>query len=150
MWPSKQKPALFAPSGISRNTVLKYSVTKTLLYCPCVLSSKVLLVFIIANFSISDGWNSWYFLPSLSASVLIIEGVGGVRWGGVGGGKSQHLGHLRSSHDAHTVVSDTIVGHIISGTNPGPQCPSGALHGCHCSSCDFGGSAKCPSEKQTS
>ena len=29
MLPSKQKPALFAPSGILKNTTLKYSVTKT-------------------------------------------------------------------------------------------------------------------------
>ena len=52
MWSSKWNPALFAPSGILRNTVLKYSAMTSALYCACVLSSKILsylLVFIIAN-----------------------------------------------------------------------------------------------------
>ena len=33
------------------------------------------------------------------------------------------------------------------GADQGPSCPIGALHGCHCSSRDFVGSAKYPSEK---
>ena len=80
-------------------------------------------------------------------------GQGGVRQdgvGGVGGGKSHRLGHPMSSHEAHTVANGIMVGPIVSGSKPGPHCPIGTLHGCHCSSCDFEGSAKCPSQKQTS
>ena len=90
------------------------------------------------------------FLPS----VLIIEEVGGmgggVGWGGVGGGKNLRLGHPTSSHEAHTVANHTPVGHIVSGSKSRSPLKIGALHECHCTSCDFGGSAKCPSEKQTS
>ena len=64
-------------------------------------------------------------------SVLIIEGVGGmgggVGWGGisvVGGGKNHCLGHPMSSHDAHTVANDTIVGHIVSGSKPRSPLPN--------------------------
>ena len=103
----------------------------------------------------SDGIFCHPFLPS----VLIIEGVvwamgwGGVGWGGVDGvgdGKNHCLGHPMSSHDAHTVANDTIVGPIVTGSKPRSHCPMGALHECHCSSRDSGGSAKCPSQKQTS
>ena len=69
------------------------------------------------------------FLPS----VLIIEGLGGmdggVGWdgmgrggmgwggvGGVGGGKNHPWGHPMSSHDAHTVANNTLVGHTASGS----------------------------------
>ena len=77
-------------------------------------------------------------------------GWGGVGWGkvgGEGGAKNHPLGHSMSSHDAHTVANDTSVGQIASGSKSKSQCPVGALHGCHCSSREFGGSAKCPSEK---
>ena len=61
------------------------------------------------------------FLPS----VLIIEGVGGMSgstgWGEVGGGKNHHP---ISSHDAHTVANDTIVGHIVSGSKPRSPLPN--------------------------
>ena len=69
-------------------------------------------------------------------------GQGGV--GGVGGGINHRLGHPMSIHDAHTVANNTPVGHIASGSNTGPHCPIGALHGSHCSNHDSGGSAKCP------
>ena len=45
-------------------------------------------------------------------------GWGGVGQGGVGregGGKNQPLGHSMSSHDAHTVANNTLVGHTASG-----------------------------------
>ena len=80
------------------------------------------------------------FLPS----VLLIEG-------GVGGGKNHCLRQPVSSHDAYTVANDN--------SGPRSQCeqtqvPTAQLafsmHGCHCSSHDFEGSAKCISEKQTS
>ena len=55
-----------------------------------------------------------------------VVGRGGV--GGVGGGKNYRLRHPTSSHDAHTVANDTIVGPIVSGNiprNPLPDwCPS--------------------------
>ena len=67
------------------------------------------------------------FLPS----VLIIEGVSGmgsgVEWGGVGGvigGKNYHLGHPMSSHDAHTVANDTVVGPIVGGSKPRSPLPN--------------------------
>ena len=43
-------------------------------------------------------------------------GWGVVGQGGVGGIKNLHLGHLMSSHDAHTVANDTPVSHIVSGS----------------------------------
>ena len=63
------------------------------------------------------------FLPS----ILIIEGMGGmgnrVGWGGKGWSgvgwevaKPPYLGHPVSSHDAHTMASDTPVGHIVRGS----------------------------------
>ena len=62
------------------------------------------------------------FCQPFLSSLLIIEGVGGmgggVGQGGVGGGKNHHLGHPMSSHDAHTVANDTIVGPIVSGSKP--------------------------------
>ena len=84
--PSENQTSLhFAPSRISRNTVLKYSVTKntiSTLYCACVLSSKILnyiLIFIIANL-LSLWWLNfiifWHPFPTLE---LLIEGV----WNGM-------------------------------------------------------------------
>ena len=43
---------------------------------------------------------------------------GGAGAGGVGGGKNHYLGQPMSSHNAHTVANDTIVGHIVSGSKP--------------------------------
>ena len=40
----------------------------------------------------------------------------GVVWCGVGGGKNYHLEYSMSSRDTHTVVNDTPVGHIASGS----------------------------------
>ena len=70
----------------------------------------------------------------------------------MGGGKNYPLGHSMNSHDAHTVANNTPwqLATQSVGANIGPNCPIGALHGSDCSSCDFGGSAKCPSQKQTS
>ena len=54
-------------------------------------------------------------------------GWGGVGWGGVGGvggGKNHRLGHPMSSHDAHTVANDTIVGPIVSGRKPRSPLPN--------------------------
>ena len=97
MWPSKQKLALFTISNISRNTVLKYSVTSAL-YCACVLSSKIfsyLLVFTIGNLLYLWWLNFMAFLPSISAISISNRGDGwngwwgmvglddGIRWGGV-------------------------------------------------------------------
>ena len=92
------------------------------------------------------------FCRPFLTSVLIIEGMGGmgIGVGGEGGGKNHRLGHPISSHDAHTVANDTVVSPIVRGANSDPHCPIGALHGCHCSSRDLGGSVKCPSQKQTS
>ena len=47
---------------------------------------------------------------------VIIEGraVGWLGWGGVRGGKNNQFGHPMSSHDAHTVANDTIVGHVVN------------------------------------
>ena len=67
-------------------------------------------------------------MPSFLPSVLIIEGVGGMGggegWGrmgrgevgGEGGGKNHCLGHPISSHDAHTVANNTLVGCIVNGS----------------------------------
>ena len=74
-------------------------------------------------------------------------GVGRGRVGGVGGGKNHRLGNSMSSLDAYTVANDTIVGPIVSQVPTALLAPS---MGCHCFSCDFGVSAKCPSQKQTS
>ena len=135
------KPALFAPRGISRNTVLKYLVTyknpTSALYCACVLSGEMLsylLVFIIANLLYLKWLNFMYFLPSLSAISIANRGAGGwvVRRGGLrqgrmgvmGGGKNHCLGHPMSSHDAHTVANDTLVSHIVNGSKPRSPLPN--------------------------
>ena len=70
------------------------------------------------------------FLPS----VLTIErwvgwaaergGVGQGGVGGVGGGKNHPLEHPMSSHDAHTMVNDTPVGHIASGSKSRSSLPN--------------------------
>ena len=39
-----------------------------------------------------------------------VVGWDGDGLGGVGGGNNHRLGHRMSSHDAHTVTNDTIVG----------------------------------------
>ena len=52
------------------------------------------------------------------------SGVGWGGVGGVGGGKNHHLGHSMSSHGAHTVSNDTIVGHIVSGNKPRSPLPN--------------------------
>ena len=66
------------------------------------------------------------FCRPFPPSVLTIEGVGGmgggVKWDGdewverEGGGKNHRLGHPMSSHDAHTVANNTLVGRIASGS----------------------------------
>ena len=72
------------------------------------------------------------FCHPFLTSVLIIKGMGGmggrVGWvagwagvgrggvGGEGGGKNHCLGHHMSSHDAHTVANETIVGPIVTGS----------------------------------
>ena len=53
-----------------------------------------------------------------------VEWGGMGRGGGVGGGKNHRLGHPMSSHDAHTVANDTIVGHIVSGRKPRSPLPN--------------------------
>ena len=45
-------------------------------------------------------------------------GVGGGWVGGVGGGKNSWLEHPWSSHQAHTMVHATLVGHAGGGSNP--------------------------------
>ena len=45
-------------------------------------------------------------------------------WGGMGGGKNHRFGHPMSSHDAHTVANDTIMGHIVSGIKPRSPLPN--------------------------
>ena len=163
MWPSKQKPIYFTPSGISKNTDLKYSVTKTRPQLCIVLTcwaAKYLviyiLVFIIANLLYLWWLNFKVLLPSLSAISIDNRGVGGigsgVGWGrtgwggvgGVGGGKNHPLGHHMSSHDVLTVANNTPVDHTSSGSKYRSPLSNGALYVSNCSSCDSGGSAKCP------
>ena len=69
-------------------------------------------------------------------------GQGGV--GGVGDGKNHPHGCPMSSIDIHTVANNTLVDHTVIGSKYKSHCPIGAPHGSHCSSCDSGGSAKCP------
>ena len=87
--------------------IFSYKNQTSALYCAYVLSSSYLLVFIlIANFKI--------FLPSLSA-VSIDNREGG--W-------DPCLGYPMSSHDAHTVANNTIVGPIVSGSKPWSPLPN--------------------------
>ena len=71
------------------------------------------------------------FLPSLPAISIVNIGVGVVGWGvgwGVGGGeeggKNHYLGHLISSHNAHTVANDTPMDYIVSGSKPRSPLPN--------------------------
>ena len=67
-------------------------------------------------------------------SILLIEGAGGMGgkagwsgetgWGGMGDGKKSWLGHPWSSHEAHTMVHATLVGHGGSGSNPSSPSPN--------------------------
>ena len=50
-------------------------------------------------------------------------GAGRSEVGGVGSGKNPCSGYLISSHDAHTVDSDTPVGHIVSGSKSSTPLP---------------------------
>ena len=64
------------------------------------------------------------FLPSVSDISIANRGGGwdgwqdGTGWGGVGGGKKPWLGHLWSSHEAHTIAHAALVGQGGRGSNP--------------------------------
>ena len=60
------------------------------------------------------------------------------------------LGAAMMPIGTHAMAHALLVGHKAVGAILGPHHPFGTLHWCHCSSCDFGGLAKCPPEKQTS
>ena len=48
---------------------------------------------------------------------VVVGGMGWCGWDGMGGGKNPQLGHLWSSHEAHTMVHATLVGHRGNGSN---------------------------------
>ena len=86
------------------------------------------------------------FLPS----VLIIEGVGGMG-GGVGwGGTGREVAKTTPRNTPCASITPTQWPIKLQwatqpvGADTGPHCPIGTFHGSHCSSCDSGGSAKCP------
>ena len=50
----------------------------------------------------------------------------------------------------HAMVHALLVGYTAVEAILEPHHQIGTFHWCHCSSCDLGGVAKCPPEKQTS
>ena len=79
-------------------------------------------------------------------SVLIIEGVGGMGGGAGWDGRWQKLSFGTPMTPIQWSMTHQWATQTV-GANPSPHCSIGILHGCYCSSCDFGESAKCPSEK---
>ena len=66
-------------------------------------------------------------MPAIGIDNRGVGGMSGVGQGGVGGvrgGKNHRLGHPMSSHDAHVMANDTIVGHIVSGSKPRSPLPN--------------------------